>query len=55
MALAYLMRQIQRREMSRTFGLKAFIIDHGVRDESADEASAVSGRLRKLGRAFHHI
>jgi PP-loop family len=50
MALACLMRQVQREGNTPPFDLIAFIINHRAREGSAEEAERVSARLHTLGR-----
>ena len=53
MALAYLCRSMKELDAqhrdSLSFQLRAYVVDHGARDGSTEEANLVKDRLRNLG------
>jgi WD repeat-containing protein 48 len=49
MALAYLCRQLQVTRPELNLDMKAFVVDHKLRDESTEEAYMVTKWLSNLG------
>ena len=50
MALAYLMKDIDMKELGVSLNLTAFVIDHQARPDSGEEAEMVRGWLQSLGK-----
>lgn len=57
MALAYLCRQVEVNRLADGLSIKAFVVDHRVREGSAREAETVATWLSDMGkgsmRCFH--
>ena len=49
MALAFLCRQLISEQLLPDLSLQAFVVDHGSRKESTEEANKVAGWLEDLG------